>query len=135
MNIGQAADQSGLPAKTIRYYEDIELVVPRRRPNGYREYGDADIHKLRFVQRSRGLGFSIEQCRALLSLYGDSNRHSVDVKLIANSRIADIDRKIDELQSLRKTLKLLVAHCHGDDRPECPILDTLAGAEVAVVPS
>ncbi len=127
MNIGEAARESGLPAKTIRYYEDIGLVRPARRDNGYRDYGAADIHRLRFIQRSRGLGFSIEDCRHLLSLYDDKHRASADVKALARARIGDIDAKIAELQSLRATLSNLVHACHGDARPDCPILSELAG--------
>ena len=127
MNIGQAAVQSGLPVKTIRYYEEIGLVAPARRDNGYRQYAEADLHKLAFLQRARGLGFAIEECRALLSLYEDKGRASASVKKLALDRIADIDRKLVELNSLRNTLGHLAASCLGDDRPDCPILDGLAG--------
>ena len=127
MNIGQAADRSGLPSKTIRYYEEIGLVSPMRRANGYRDYSDEDLHRLRFLQRARRLGFSIEDCRALLSLYDDRSRASADVKALAAARIAEIDARIDELATLRATLSRLVSACHGDDRPDCPILDDLAG--------
>lgn len=127
MNIGDAARHSGLPAKTIRYYEEVGLVSPGRRGNGYREYAATDLHKLAFLQRARGLGFSIEDCRALLSLYEDEGRASGDVKRIAEAHIGDIDRKIAELRSLRATLGRLIASCHGDDRAACPILDDLAG--------
>lgn len=127
MNIGSAAQRSGLPPKTIRYYEDIGLVRPARRANGYRDYDDSDVHKLRFLQRSRNLGFSIEECRQLLSLYEDKHRASADVKALAQARIDDIDAKISELQGLRATLARLIASCHGDDRPDCPILEDLAG--------
>lgn len=126
MNIGQAAEQSGLPIKTIRYYEEIGLVAPGRRDNGYRRYTEPDLHKLAFLQRARGLGFSIEECRALLSLYEDKHRASAGVKKLALDRIADIDRKLNELQSLRSTLTRLADSCHGDNRPDCPILDDLA---------
>ena len=126
MNISKASEQSGLPKKTIRYYEDIGLVVADRKAKGYRDYSDAHLHKLRFVQRSRGLGFSIDVCRDLLSLYEDQQRASADVKAIAEARIADIEHKIAELQDLRDTLANLVRHCHGDDRPDCPILNELA---------
>ena len=129
MNIGQVAYASGLPAKTIRYYEDIGLVVADRRGNGYRDYDDTHLHKLRFVQRARSLGFTIEQCRALLSLYEDKNRASAEVKALAKARLNDIDRKIAELQALRATLGHLIEACHGDQRPDCPILDDLAGLE------
>ena len=126
MNIGEAASASGLPAKTIRYYEDIGLVVADRRGNGYRDYADEHVHKLRFVQRARGLGFTVDECRNLLSLYEDQDRASSEVKQLAEARLADIDRKIEELQSMRDALARLIHACHGDDRPDCPILDDLA---------
>jgi len=127
MNIGTAARQSGLPAKTIRYYEEIGLLTADRAPNGYRDYSTDDIHRLRFVQRARSLGFTVEECRQLLSLYSDRERASADVKAIAQEKLAEVDRKIAELTGLRKTLGHLVSCCHGDDRPECPIIDGLAG--------
>lgn len=127
MNIGDAAHRSGLPAKTIRYYEEIGLVQPNRAGNGYRDYSTGDIHRLRFVQRARSLGFTVEECRQLLSLYGDSGRESADVKALAKVKLAEIDRKIGELMGLRRTLSHLVQTCHGDHRPDCPILDELAG--------
>lgn len=127
MNIGTAAEASGLPAKTIRYYEDIALVRPARSDNGYRDYSEDDVHRLRFLQRARSLGFSIDECRQLLSLYHDDHRASADVKAIATAKVAEIDRKIAELKSLRATLHTLVEHCHGDGRPDCPILEDLAG--------
>ncbi|HAI28008.1 MAG: Cu(I)-responsive transcriptional regulator [Thalassospira sp.] len=126
MNISDAATECGLPAKTIRYYEDIGLVSPGRLANGYRDYDENDLHKLRFLQRARGLGFSVEDCRVLLSLYEDRNRASSDVKEIAKTHLAEIERKIAELQSLRDTLSDLVQSCHGDDRPNCPIINDLA---------
>jgi Cu(I)-responsive transcriptional regulator len=126
VNIGDASDRSGLPAKTIRYYEEIGLVRPDRGVNGYRDYGDADIHKLRFLQRSRGLGFSVEECRQLLALYADRDRASADVWQMASAKLIEIDRKIRELAELRRTLETLVHACHGDDRPDCPILEELA---------
>ncbi len=129
MNIGEAASKSGLPAKTIRYYEDIGLVEPKRRKaNGYRDYDEQDLHLLTFVQRARSLGFPVEQCRELLDLYRNRGRASADVKTIAQARIADIRRKVAELMSMETTLVQLVEHCHGDHRPECPILDDLAGS-------
>ncbi len=127
MNIGEAADRTNLPPKTIRYYEEIALVSPERGANGYRRYTEKDVHRLRFVQRARGLGFSIEECRLLLSLYQDEHRASADVKALALDKVAAIDRKIDELQSLRATLATLADKCHGDDKPDCPIIDDLAG--------
>lgn len=127
MNIGEATRQTGLPAKTIRYYEDIDLLHPARAENGYRDYDSRDIHVLRFLQRSRGLGFSIQDCRTLLTLYQDRGRASADVKEIAKKRIADIDQKMTELSGMRTMLINLADNCHGDDRPDCPILDDLAG--------
>jgi Cu(I)-responsive transcriptional regulator len=127
MNIGEAARRTGLPAKTIRYYEDIGLVVPSgRRENNYRDYGEQDVRLLQFVARARSLGFSVENCRDLLSLYRDQGRASADVKALAKARIADIERKIEELQAMKATLRDLVTRCHGDDRPDCPILSDLA---------
>lgn len=127
MNIGEVAELSGLPPKTIRYYEDIGLIRPSRGANGYRSFAEADLHRLAFLGRARSLGFSIEECRGLLALYADAGRASADVKQMAETHLADIDRKIAELQSLRATLAHLVHRCHGDDRPDCPILADLAG--------
>tara|TARA_R110002012_G_scaffold96100_4_gene231789 strand:- start:173 stop:571 length:399 start_codon:yes stop_codon:yes gene_type:complete len=127
MQIRDVEQSAGLPAKTIRYYEEIGLVRPDRRDNGYREYSTEDVHRLRFLQRARGLGFSIEDCRALLSLYGETERESADVRAIAEAHLEEIDRKIRELKSMRQTLAHLVHACHGDSRPDCPILDDLAG--------
>ena len=128
MNIGDASSKSRLPAKTIRYYEDIGLLKPERADNGYRDYSMSDVHKLRFLQRSRGLGFSVEECRQLLALYEDKGRASSDVKSMAQSKLQEIDRKITELRELQHTLQHLVAHCHGDQRPDCPILENISGA-------
>ncbi len=128
MKIGEASELSGLPTKTIRYYEDIGLVRSDRRDNGYRDYGEAEIHKLRFIQRSRGLGFTVEQCRTLLSLYNDPDRSSADVRALAENHLEEIERKIQELAGMRSTLSQLVSSCHGDHRPDCPILNDLAGS-------
>lgn len=127
MNIGDVAEASGLPAKTIRYYEDIGLVRPAREANGYRDFSEADLHKLVFLSRARSLGFTIEDCRTLLSLYEDRDRASADVKAVAEDHLGRVNQKIAELQSLRETLSHLVSSCHGDDRPDCPILDGLSG--------
>ena len=127
MNIGEAAAHSNLPPKTIRYYEEIELVTPERGANGYRRYSQNDLHRLRFLQRARSLGFSIEECRLLLSLYQDPHRASADVRTLVLDKVARIDDKIADLQALRRTLATLAEKCHGDDRPECPIIDDLAG--------
>lgn len=132
MNIGRASERSGLPPKTIRYYEDIGLIHPGRADNGYRDYSMPDVHKLAFLHRSRDLGFSIEECRQLLALYEDKTRASSDVRTMAERKVAELDRKMKELKQLRKTLNHLIGHCHGDDRPDCPILDSLADqSEVA----
>ena len=128
MNIGTATERSGLPPKTIRHYEDIGLLIPDRSENGYRDYSTADVHRLRFLQRSRSLGFSVEECRQLLSLYDDKQRESMDVKAIAKAKLVEIDRKLAELAGLRHMLSHLVEHCHGDHRPDCPIIDGLAGS-------
>ncbi len=127
MNIGAASRRSGLPAKTIRYYEEIGLIAADRAQNGYRDYSEMHIGRLQFLHRSRNLGFSVEECRQLLSLYDDKQRASAEVKAIAETKLADIDRKLKELSSLREALTHLVAHCHGDDRPDCPIIDELSG--------
>lgn len=127
MNVGKASERAGLPVRTMHYYEDIGLVVPARRENGYRDYSDADVHKLGFLQRARGLGFSVEECRTLLALYDDRNRASADVKRIATKHLERIEAKLEELASLRNVLSHLISCCDGDDRPDCPILEGLAG--------
>ena len=129
MNIGMASTHSGLPAKTIRYYEDIELVKPARSLNGYRNYSQSDVHKLQFIQRSRSLGFSVEECRQLLALYEDETRASADVKAMAESKLKEVERKIHELHQLQETLSHLVESCNGDHRPDCPILENLSDGE------
>ena len=129
MNVQQAAAFSGLPAKTVRYYDDIGLVSPARGENRYRHYSETDAHKLRFLQRARGLGFSLDDCRQLLSLYENEDRASADVKALALKHMAEIDRKLEELKSLRRTLGALADACRGDARPDCPILDGLARGE------
>ena len=126
MNIGQAAERSGLPAKTVRYYEQIDLVIPGRRDNEYRDYDDRDVHELRFVARARALGFSIEQCRRLLALYRDKDRASAEVREAAKDHIAEIRSRIAELKAMERALTALVLACRGDTRPDCPILEGLA---------
>lgn len=126
MNIGEVSTSSGLPAKTIRYYEDIGLVSPPRDRNGYRVFRETDLHKLAFLGRARGLGFSIQDCRTLLALYEDRGRASADVKRIASEHLARIEEKLTELSAMRETLSHLVKSCAGDDRPDCPILSDLA---------
>lgn len=129
MNVSQAARLSGLPAKTIRYYEEVGLIRPARAANGYRDYAPEDVHGLAFLKRARGLGFSIEDCRQLMALYHDKSRSSHDVREIAVAHVAAIDARIAELQSMRRTLGTLVHACHGDSRPDCPILDDIAGSQ------
>ena len=126
MNIGHAAEASGLPPKTIRYYEEIGLVRSDRRGNNYRDESERALHGLRFLARARALGFSIEECRQLLSLYADTERASADVRQLAKAHISEIDSKIAELQAMKNTLAKLVRACHGDERPDCPILEDLA---------
>ena len=126
MNIGDVSHLTGLPAKTIRYYEDIGLVRPARDANGYRVFRDTDAHKLAFLGRSRALGFSIEDCRTLLALYEDDDRASADVKRVATEHLHQIEDKIAQLQSMRDTLNELVRTCAGDNRPDCPILKDLS---------
>jgi MerR family copper efflux transcriptional regulator len=125
MNISEVAQRSGLPAKTIRYYEDIGLIRPQRSANGYRAFRESDLHKLAFLGRARALGFSIEDCRTLLQLYEDDSRESAQVKAIAQQHLREIDDKIAQLQSMRATLSHLVRSCAGDHRPDCPILEDL----------
>ncbi|WP_050931694.1 Cu(I)-responsive transcriptional regulator [Aestuariivita boseongensis] len=126
MNIGDVAERAGLPAKTIRYYEDIGLVRPTRDANGYRAFTEQDAHKLIFLARARALGFSIEECRALLALWEDRARASADVRAIAKDHLARIEEKIADLEAMRDTLSDLVRSCAGDNRPDCPILTSLA---------
>lgn len=126
MNIGEAADASGLPPKTLRYYEEIGLISPDRRANGYRDYSERAVHTLRFLARARALGFGIEDCRSLLALWEDKDRASADVRRIAQDHLDEIEGKIAALDDMRATLRHLVQTCAGDDRPDCPILKGLA---------
>jgi Cu(I)-responsive transcriptional regulator len=127
MTISKAAAQSGVSAKTIRYYEDIGLIYPTQRAsNGYRYYDQWAIHSLQFIKRARSLGFSVEECRSLLSLYKNQSRASADVKQLARQRVAEIDAKIAELTGMRATLIELIDRCHGNERPDCPILEDLS---------
>lgn len=135
MNIKDVAEFSRLPAKTIRYYEDIGLIAPSRSSNGYRRFTPSDLHKLAFIGRARNLGFSIEDCRTLLSLYEDKTRVSADVKRVAEEHLWRVEQKIAELESIRRTLTGLVESCHGDQRPDCPILDDLARGPAFETPS
>ena len=127
MQIGRVAEHSGVPTKTIRFYEEIGLIAkPGRTQSGYREYDRQDVDVLRFVKRARGLGFSIKDVKSLLALYDDRERASADVKKIALEHVDVIERKMAELDSIRRTLFHLADKCHGDERPECPILQELA---------
>ncbi len=127
MQIGTVAEKTGVSAKAIRYYESIGLIAAAHRTDsGYRVYGDHDVQTLRFIQRARGLGFSVGEVADLLALWRDSERHSAQVKALATNHVAEIDRKIAGLRGMRDTLTHLMERCHGDDRPECPILDDLA---------
>ena len=128
MNIGSAAKRSGVSAKTIRYYESVGL-IPRaaRADNGYRDYAANDVDTLRFIKRSRSLGFSVETVASLLDLWRNTSRASGDVKAVALKHIEDVESRIAELESIRDTLKHLTKCCQGDDRPDCPILEGLAG--------
>lgn len=127
MNIGEAARRAGVPAKTIRYYERIGLIpAAGRTASGYRDYSERDVETLRFVQHARSLGFSVKDVGELLQLWHDRGRASGDVKRIAAGHVAAVERKIAELQAIRATLVSLMNRCHGDDRPDCPILAQLA---------
>lgn len=130
MNIGSCADLSGVNAKTIRYYEKIGLIPPAGRgANGYRDYSERDVDILRFIRRSRDLGFSIDEVSSLLDLWLDNSRASADVKAIAARHINEVNEKIRKLETIRDTLTGLSNCCHGDGRPDCPILNDLAGAD------
>jgi MerR family copper efflux transcriptional regulator len=127
MNIGQAAKASGVSAKMIRYYESIGLIANVvRTASGYRVYSDNDVHALRFISRARDLGFSVDQMADLLALWRDRSRASADVKAIALEHVKQLERKAQALQEMSETLKHLADHCHGDDRPECPIIEEFA---------
>ncbi len=130
MNIGETANLSGLPPKTIRYYEDIDLIKPLRDNNGYRAFRESDLHKLTFLGRARKLGFTIEDCRTLLALYGSETHASADVKNVVEKHLKKIEAKIVDLEAMRKTLTLLVSECVGDHRPDCPILAGLSASTI-----
>ncbi len=130
MNIGEVAAETGITSKSIRYYESIGLIPEAHRTGGgYRQYSDKDVQTLHFIRRARNLGFTVGEVEELLSLYRDRNRASADVREIAIKHITDLDKKVGELEGMRATLTHLVEKCHGDDRPDCPILDDLARAD------
>jgi len=132
MNIGETARHSGVSAKMIRHYEGIGL-IPRaaRSYSGYRTYAASDVHTLRFIRQARNLGFSIKQIEQLLGLWRNQRRPSSKVKALAQEHIAELDARIAEMQAMKRTLQDLAVHCHGDERPECPILDGLAAPAAA----
>ena len=135
MNIGEAAKASGVSAKMIRHYEGVGLFPEAARTDsGYRQYTDKEVGTLRFIRQSRDLGFSIEQIRELLGLWQNRRRPSRQVKALAQAHIDELDEKLKELQAMKATLEHLVHRCHGDDRPDCPIIETLAAEGVATMP-
>ena len=126
MNIGEATDRSGVSAKMIRYYEEIGLVKPSRRANGYRDYDESDLSVLQFVRRTRDLGFSLDEVSSLLALWRDRKRPSREVKRLALAHIDDLEERMRNMRAVLRALRDLAAACHGDERSECPILDDLA---------
>jgi MerR family transcriptional regulator, copper efflux regulator len=128
MKIGQASQQSGVSQRMIRHYEAIGLIpAAARRDSGYRDYDERDLATLRFIRRARDLGFPVEEIRQLLALWHDRGRASGEVRTLALSRAAELERKARQLDEMRRSLEHLAAHCHGDARPDCPILDELEG--------
>ena len=132
LTIGQLSQATQVPAKTIRYYEETKLLPEAKRSNnGYRTYEERDVHLLKFIKRSRDLGFSVEKVGYLLALWNNPQRRSRDVKKMVHTHVAQIESKISQLEGLRETLNDLVKHCHGDDAPDCPILQDLEGLSSA----
>lgn len=127
MNIGAASDASGVSQRMIRHYEKIGLVPAPARRGNYRDYSDADVHRLRFIANARDLGFPVEEIRTLLGLWSDRERSSAEVKALAEGRAAELGRKARALEAMRSSLLQLAGACHGDDRPDCPIIERLAG--------
>ena len=131
MNIGEAAKKSGLSVKTVRYYDEINLIKPiKNKATNYRHYTTADLAKLQFIGKARRFNFSINECKELLSLYENQNRSSKEVRNLTLTKIAEIDVKLTELENLREQLSHLVNCCKGNERPECPIIDELATGNV-----
>ncbi|HEX6707410.1 MAG TPA: Cu(I)-responsive transcriptional regulator [Albitalea sp.] len=127
MNIGDAAKATGVSAKMIRHYETVGLFPqPHRTDAGYRQYGENEVHTLRFIRQARDLGFSLEQIKGLLALWQNRRRSSRQVKVLAQAHIAELEQKVRDLESMKATLEHLVHACHGDDRPDCPIIDSLS---------
>lgn len=136
VNIGQAARASGVSAKMVRHYEALGLLGEvARNDSGYRQYTNADVHTLRFIRRARELGFSMAEIAELVSLWHDRARASADVKRIALQHLSDLEERIAALEDMQRTLRNLLHHCHGDDRPECPILDDLAAGATNHAPA
>jgi Cu(I)-responsive transcriptional regulator len=129
VNIGEAAAASGVSAKMIRHYEAVGLISAARAANGYRVYGEREVAVLRFIRHARDLGFPLEDIRRLLALWQDRGRASAEVKRLALAHVAALEAKADSLSRMAASLRHLAAHCHGDDRPDCPILDDLARQE------
>ncbi len=127
MTIGEAASRSGVSAKMIRHYEAIGLIAAERRANGYRSYGPQDVAVLRFIRHARDLAFPLEDVRKLLALWRDRGRASAEVRRLALAHVSALEEKARALQVVAASLKHLAAHCHGDGRPDCPILDELEG--------
>lgn len=128
MNIGEAATRSGISAKMLRHYESLGLLpAVARSESGYRQYGDKDVHTLRFIRRARDLGFSIAEIGELLKLWQNRRRSSAEVKRIALAHVADLERRLAEMQAMKRSLEELARCCHGDERPDCPILENLSG--------
>lgn len=134
MNISQAASRSGLPVKTLRYYEEIGLVQPGREENDYRKYSETDVEHLRFLQRARAVGFSLEVCRELLELYRDENRRCSQVKKLVLEKIAQVETQLQELHALKSVLTDMANGCAGDDSAECTIIETLAQPKPSLMP-
>jgi MerR family copper efflux transcriptional regulator len=126
LNIGEAAERSGVSAKMVRHYESLGLLPHVRRTEaGYRQYGETEVNTLRFIRRARDLGFSMAEIAELLRLWQNRRRSSAEVKRIAQAHVADLERRIAEMAAMKQTLQQLVSCCHGDQRPDCPILDDL----------